>query len=46
MSGNSGTFTLGIGAKREHTLTFTATDAASEVTAQKVSVKVKAVQVN
>lgn len=46
VSGNSGTFTLGIGAKREHTLTFMATDAASEVTAQKVSVKVKAEQVN
>ena len=46
VSGNSGTFSLGIGAKREHTLTFTATDSASPVTAQEISVKVKAVQVN
>ena len=46
VSGNSGTFTLGIGAKREHTLTFQATDAATEVTEQKVSIKIYVVQVD
>ena len=46
VSGNSGTFTLGIGAKREHTLTFQATDDATEVTEQKVSIKIDVVQVD
>ena len=46
VSGNSGTFTLTRGASQSHTLTFQATDSASEVTEQKVSVKIDAVQVN
>ena len=46
VSGNSGTFTLKYGASRDHTLTFQATDSAAEVTEQKVSVKVNAVQVD
>ena len=46
VSGNSGTFTLEFGASRDHTLTFQATDSAAEVTEQKVSVKVNAVQVD
>ena len=46
VSGNSGTFTLKYGASQSHTLTFQATDAAAEVTEQKVSIKIDAVQVD
>ena len=46
VTGNSDTFTLGIGASQQHTLTFTATDSATVVTDQEVSVKVHASQVD
>ena len=46
VSGNSGTFTLKYGASENHTLTFKATDSAAEVTEQKVSIKINAVQVD
>ena len=46
VSGNSGTFTLKYGASQSHTLTFQATDAATEVTEQKVSIKIDVVQVD
>ncbi len=46
VSGNSGNFSLGFGASREHTLTFQATDSATEVAEQKISVKINAVQVD
>lgn len=46
VGGNSGTFTLKYGASQSHTLTFQATDAATEVTEQKVSIKIDVVQVD
>ena len=46
VSGNSGTFTLKHGTSQSHTLTFRATDAATEVNEQKVSIKINAVQVD
>lgn len=46
ISGNSGTFILKHGASQSHTLTFQATDAATEVTEQKVSIKIDVVQVD
>ena len=46
VGGNSGTFTLKYGASQSHTLTFQATDAAAEVTEQKVSIKIDVVQVD
>ena len=46
VTGNSNTFSLGIGESQEHTLTFTATDSAAEVTEQEISVKINASQVD
>ena len=46
VSGNSGTFTLKYGASQDHTLTFGVTDSAAEVTEQKISIKIDAVQVD
>ena len=46
VDGNSETFTLKYGASQNHTLTFQATDAATEVTEQKVSIKIDVVQVD
>lgn len=46
VSGNGGPFTLSYGASQSHTLTFQATDAATEVTEQKVSIKIDVVQVD
>lgn len=46
VTGNSSTFTLGIGESRNHTLTFSANDSATEVVEQNISVKVNAVQAN
>ena len=49
VSGNSGTFILKHGehgASKSHTLIFQATDAATEVTEQKVSIKIDAAQVD
>lgn len=44
VTGNSGTFTLQFGASQTHTLSFTAKDSASEVSAQKVSIKINVTQ--
>ena len=47
VSGNSDTFSLGFGGEsRSHTLTFSVSDSASEVTNQKISVSVNASQTN
>ena len=46
VSGNSDTFSLGYGESRSHTLTFSVSDSATEVTNQKISVSVNASQTN
>ena len=46
VTGNSGTFTLKHGASQNHTLTFQATDSATEVNKQEISIQINAVQVN
>ena len=46
VSGNSGPFTLSYGASQSHTLEFQATDSATEVSEQKVSIKIDVVQVD